>query len=218
MIDYNDLVRGTMSDIRDPIQSVLDPNSEGFRVFDEFVIDSSVELIVNHRDIFLTRREPQEINKILWNRSSEARLGIQPFWQRLIQKMRDFGVMEEFSEKEADLIQWVTSEERRNHLERYSWTEGLRAYLIQGFTNWDFGAEHSDEVLALLTELADAEDRQKRKILMANLLVKMTLSLVSMMGGVKSGNKRPESFFWRGKMKLMVLYMRCCTRKESMQS
>ena len=161
MIDYNDLVRGTMSDIRDPIQSVLDPNSEGFRVFDEFVIDSSVELIVNHRDVVLTRGEPQEINKMLWNRSREARLGIQPFWQRLIQKMRDFGVMEEFSEKEADLIQWVTSEERRNHLERYSWTEGLRAYLIQGFTNWDFGAEHSDEVLALLTELADAEDRQK---------------------------------------------------------
>ena len=52
-----------MSDIRDPIQSVLDPNSEGFRVFDEFVIDSSVELIVNHRDIFLTRGSLKKLTK-----------------------------------------------------------------------------------------------------------------------------------------------------------
>ena len=72
--------------------------------------------------------------------------------------MEDAG--HQFAEEEADLIQWVMSEERGGNTE-FSWAEGLRAYLIRGFTNWDFGAEHSDEVLALLTELADAEDRQK---------------------------------------------------------
>ena len=170
MVGYDDLVRGTMSDTRDPIRSVLDPNDEEFRAFDEFVIDSSVELIINHRDVVITGGEPQEINKMLWNRSRAARLGVQPFWQRLIQKMQGyedkFGDLlivdgQQFPGKDADLIQWIMDRITNRSGTNYSWAEGLRAYLIQGFTNWDWGAEHSDELLPLLTELAHSASNQK---------------------------------------------------------
>ena len=75
MVDYNDLVRGTMSERHGSFHSILNPEEEEFHVFDEFVIDVSLSVMIKQRDMLTMLNVNVDligwINDILWNWANE---------------------------------------------------------------------------------------------------------------------------------------------------